>query len=125
MPNWCGGLKSLRPDFAKVPETELAKARKRLNRMDTQERRFSMDARKLDARRKIQLGGLIVKACLAEEPAAVLLGLLLEAAGTFPAPVPGLPSAAGAKRAKPRFIPRSKNVRTFQPSPGLDSLKFE
>ena len=36
--------------------------------------------RKADARRKIQLGGLIVKAGLDEEPAAVLLGLLLEAA---------------------------------------------
>ena len=32
-----------------------------------------MDARKLDTRRKIQLGGLIVKAGLAEEPAAVPL----------------------------------------------------
>ena len=38
-----------------------------------------MDARKADTRNKIQLGGLIVKAGLAEEPAAVLLGLLLEA----------------------------------------------
>ncbi len=32
-----------------------------------------MDARKADTRNKIQLGGLIVKAGLAEEPAAVLL----------------------------------------------------
>ena len=31
--------------------------------------------RKADTRRKIQLGGLIVKAGLDEEPAAVLLGL--------------------------------------------------
>jgi hypothetical protein len=45
-----------------------------------------MDARKLDTRRKIQLGGLIVKAGLDEEPAAVLLGLLLEAAQKLAGP---------------------------------------
>ena len=45
-----------------------------------------MDARKADTRRKIQLGGLIVKAGIAEEPAAVLLGLLLEAAERFAGP---------------------------------------
>ena len=45
-----------------------------------------MDTRKLDTRRKIQLGGLIVKAGLDEEPAAVLLGLLLEAAKTLAGP---------------------------------------
>ena len=37
-------------------------------------------ARKEDARRKIQLGGLVVKAGLGCEPPAVLLGLLVEAA---------------------------------------------
>ena len=37
-------------------------------------------ARKEDARRKIQLGGLVVKAGLDTEPPAVLLGLLVEAA---------------------------------------------
>ncbi|MGE3919582.1 MAG: conjugal transfer protein TraD [Gammaproteobacteria bacterium] len=36
-------------------------------------------ARKQDTRRKIQLGGLIIKAGLSEESNAVLLGLLLEA----------------------------------------------
>ena len=35
--------------------------------------------RREDTRRKIQLGGLIIKAGLADEPAAVLLGLLVEA----------------------------------------------
>jgi Conjugal transfer protein TraD len=45
-----------------------------------------MDARKFDTRRKIQLGGLIVKAGIAEEPAAVLLGLLLEAAQKLAGP---------------------------------------
>jgi hypothetical protein len=36
--------------------------------------------RKQDTRRKIQLGGLVKKAELHEEPTAVILGLLLEAA---------------------------------------------
>jgi Conjugal transfer protein TraD len=45
-----------------------------------------MDARKADTRRKIQLGGLIIKACLADEAAAVLLGLLLEAAQKLAGP---------------------------------------
>lgn len=45
-----------------------------------------MDARKADTRRKIQLGGLIVKAGLAGESASVLLGLLLAAARTLSAP---------------------------------------
>ena len=78
-----------------------------------------MDARKADTRNKIQLGGLIVKAGLAEEPAAVLLGLLLEAAERFPAPVPGLPSAAGAKRAKLRFLPQVENRKDISAIPGL------
>lgn len=38
-----------------------------------------MQERKQDAHRKIQLGGLVKKAGLHEEPTAVLLGLLLEA----------------------------------------------
>lgn len=41
---------------------------------------ISADERRADTRRKIQLGGLIVKAKLDEEPTNVLLGLLLEAA---------------------------------------------
>ena len=45
-----------------------------------------MDARKADTRNKIQLGGLIVKAGLGDEPAAVLLGLLLAAARTLSGP---------------------------------------
>ena len=35
--------------------------------------------RKADTRRKIQLGGLVIKAGLADEESNVLLGLLLEA----------------------------------------------
>ncbi|MDX2164238.1 MAG: conjugal transfer protein TraD [Gammaproteobacteria bacterium] len=38
-----------------------------------------MQERKQDTRKKIQLGGLIKKVGLHEEPTAVLLGLLLEA----------------------------------------------
>ena len=38
-----------------------------------------MQERKQDTRQKIQLGGLIKKAGLHDEPTAVLLGLLLEA----------------------------------------------
>lgn len=45
-----------------------------------------MDARKADTRNKIQLGGLIVKAGLGSEPAAVLLGLLLSAAKALSCP---------------------------------------
>ena len=74
--------------------------------------------RKADTRRKIQLGGLIVKAGLDEEPAAVLLGLLLEAAEDACRPrwraarerwqkageAAFLPLAAESDRASPRMI---------------------
>jgi hypothetical protein len=39
--------------------------------------------RKQDTRKKIQLGGLIIKAGLMDEPTAILLGLLLEANETL------------------------------------------
>ncbi|AYG64256.1 MULTISPECIES: type IV conjugative transfer system coupling protein TraD [Rhizobium] len=39
------------------------------------------DARKKDTREKIELGGLIVKAGLRYEKRALLLGLLIDAAG--------------------------------------------
>lgn len=45
-----------------------------------------MDARKLDTRNKIQLGGLVIKAGLAEEEAAVILGALVVAAEALGAP---------------------------------------
>ena len=51
----------------------LARTRNRYARMKTLER-------KEDTRKKIALGGLVKKAGLAEEPSAVILGLLLEAA---------------------------------------------
>ena len=49
-----------------------------------------MDLRKADTRRKIQLGGLVIKAELADEPSAVLFGLLLEAAATLAGPDAGV-----------------------------------
>lgn len=48
--------------------------------------RLRMESRKEDTRRKIQLGGLVVKARLHEEASAVLLGLLIEAAETLRGP---------------------------------------
>ncbi|WP_457578186.1 type IV conjugative transfer system coupling protein TraD [Ensifer adhaerens] len=44
-------------------------------------RTMSNDARKKDTREKIELGGLIVKAGLRYEKRALLLGLLIDAAG--------------------------------------------
>ncbi|EGP54002.1 hypothetical protein Agau_P200157 (plasmid) [Agrobacterium tumefaciens F2] len=44
-------------------------------------RTTSSDARKKDTREKIELGGLIVKAGLRYEKRALLLGLLIDAAG--------------------------------------------
>ncbi len=49
-------------------------------RLERQISRLAVDARKLDTRNKIQLGGLVIKAGLAEEDAAVLLGILVSAA---------------------------------------------
>ena len=100
-------------------KSQLAMARMRLYRADRTKRRLGMDARKADTRNKIQLGGLIVKAGLAREPAAVLLGLLLEAAKTLSGPGAGLPSAAGAKRAKLRFLPQVEKRKDISAIPGL------
>ncbi|KAA3448205.1 conjugal transfer protein TraD [Mesorhizobium sp. SARCC-RB16n] len=44
-------------------------------------RTMTSDARKKDTREKIELGGLIVKAGLRYEKRALLLGLLIDAAG--------------------------------------------
>ena len=48
-------------------------------RLNLKYARLRMQERKQDTRKKIQLGGLIKKAGLHEEPTAVLLGPLLEA----------------------------------------------
>lgn len=49
-------------------------------RLIRKEARIKMLERKIDTRRKIQLGGLVKKAGLHEMPTATLFGLLLEAA---------------------------------------------
>jgi hypothetical protein len=58
----------------------------RLYRADRTERKLGMNARKADTRNKIQLGGLIVKAGLANEPAPVLLGVFMAAAQALSSP---------------------------------------
>lgn len=45
-----------------------------------------MDARREDTRRKIQLGGLVVKAGMADYPASVILGALALAANALNGP---------------------------------------
>lgn len=45
-----------------------------------------MDARKQDTRNKIQLGGLVIKAGLAEEETAVIFGALILAAEAMAGP---------------------------------------
>ena len=45
-----------------------------------------MNARQEDTRRKIQLGGLVVKARMADYPPAVLLGALVLAANALAGP---------------------------------------
>ena len=69
--------------------------------------------RKADARRKIQLGGLIMKAGLDEEPAAVLLGLLLEAAETLAGPVAKPPASAGGPDEAASYSARSTRAAQF------------
>ena len=46
--------------------------------LEEQIRRTALDARKQDAREKIELGGLIVKAGLREADRAIILGALIE-----------------------------------------------
>ena len=45
-----------------------------------------MDIRKQDIRNKIQLGGLVIKAGLAEEETAIILGVLVLAAEAISGP---------------------------------------
>ncbi len=62
-----------------TPE-ELKKIQARRLYLDRQLARCKTLERKQDTRQKIQLGGLVKKAGLANEKSAVLLGLLLDAA---------------------------------------------
>jgi hypothetical protein len=61
-------------------QKQLNRVRFALFHIIRQEARIKTLARKKDTRRKIQLGGLVKKAGLDNIPAAVLLGLLMEAA---------------------------------------------
>jgi hypothetical protein len=65
--------------FAYRAKSQLARARRRLNRIEWSERRLSMDFRKADTCRNIQLSELVVKTDLAEEEIATLLDLWLAA----------------------------------------------
>ena len=69
-------------DFANLQKTpeRLKKIKSLLNRNNRQYARMKFTERKQDTRRKIQLGGLVIKAGLENETTAVILGLLLEAA---------------------------------------------
>ena len=49
-------------------------------RLENQLGRIRVEDRKQDTRSKIQLGGLVIKAGLAEEETAVILGALISAA---------------------------------------------
>jgi hypothetical protein len=48
--------------------------------------RVTTDERRADTRRKIQLGGLVIKAGIAAEDAAVLLGMLASGAKVLKGP---------------------------------------
>ena len=52
-----------------------------------------MNARREDARRKIQLGGLVIKSGMADYPASVILGTLTLAAGALKGPNAGATKA--------------------------------
>ncbi|CAM4458387.1 MAG: hypothetical protein LEGION0398_MBIBDBAK_00848 [Legionellaceae bacterium] len=58
---------------------ELKHARQKLARAKLGLARERYKVRQVDTRRKIELGGLIVKAKLDEESSSVILGLLMEA----------------------------------------------
>lgn len=62
-----------------VIAAQLKRERQRENRLTLNLAFQREKLRKADIRRKIQLGGLIVKAGLADESSALVLGLLLDA----------------------------------------------
>ena len=55
-------------------------------RIEMRRARLMADQRKADTRRKIQLGGLVVKAGLASEDTAVLLGMIASGAKVLKGP---------------------------------------
>jgi len=58
----------------------LKKGQQRINQTTNKRKRLMSEARKIDTRSKIQLGGLVVKAGLRETDKAVILGALMELA---------------------------------------------
>jgi hypothetical protein len=80
--------------FRKGETSKLLRLRQRLARTDRDLGRLRMNARE-DARRKIQLGGLVIKSGMADYPASVILGALTLAAGALKGP--------NADAAKARF----------------------
>jgi hypothetical protein len=81
--------------FRKGETSKLLRLRQRLARTDRDLGRLRMNARREDARRKIQLGGLVIKSGMADYPASVILGALTLAAGALKGP--------NADAAKARF----------------------
>lgn len=58
----------------------LGKLRQKMLRMEAERARTVAQSRKEDARHKIQLGGLIIKAGLGDEDTLILFGALVELA---------------------------------------------
>ena len=57
---------------------ELLKAKQRASRKQLELARLSEKERKLDAHRKIQFGGLVIKAGIDKYPKNVILGVLID-----------------------------------------------
>ena len=56
----------------------IKKCQQKIHRATNQRKRLMQDARKIDTREKIQLGGLVVKAGLRDAEKALILGALVE-----------------------------------------------
>jgi hypothetical protein len=65
-------FKAMAVRFENAGTAKPLKAIQQIARLERLARRHAMDARKQHTRHKIQLGGLIVKAGLGQEPAAVI-----------------------------------------------------
>ena len=74
------GKQSVRDFSNQKKSSQLQQIAIQLRKVVRQYQRMRMLERKEDTRRKIQLGGLVKKAKLDNEPTAVILGLLVEAA---------------------------------------------
>jgi hypothetical protein len=79
--------------FRKGEASKLPRLRQRLARTERDLGRLRMNARREDARRKIQLGGLVIKSGMADYPASVILGVLTLAAGALKGPNAGATKA--------------------------------